>query len=202
MVRPAVLVTPLAQEIPRVDHAVYVGVDAGCLKILEQGLPLAMGIGDFDSMDASSFQKLKSLSNLDIHPVMKDETDSEIALACCHQKGYSPLILTGSLQGRIDHTLANIRLLMYRYPDLILWEPDQQISYLPAGVHTLSSSYRHISFFAVQTAVISLSGFLYPLDAYTLEPWDIMTVSNSLSEKTGRVRVESGSVLCVQSNVK
>ena len=30
------------------DHDVYVGVDGGCLKLLEQGLPLDIAVGDFD----------------------------------------------------------------------------------------------------------------------------------------------------------
>ena len=32
------------------DHDVYVGVDGGCLKLLEQGLPLDIAVGDFDSV--------------------------------------------------------------------------------------------------------------------------------------------------------
>ena len=58
--KPAVLVTPLSQEIPHVDHADYIGVDAGCLQILEQGFPLAFGVGDFDSMDPKMLEKLKT----------------------------------------------------------------------------------------------------------------------------------------------
>lgn len=32
------------------DHDVYVGVDGGCLKLLEQGLPFDIAVGDFDSV--------------------------------------------------------------------------------------------------------------------------------------------------------
>lgn len=201
-VRPAVLVTPLTQEIPHIDHACYIGVDAGCLKIVEEGLPLCFGVGDFDSMQPQDLQRLKSLTDLDIHPIQKNETDSELALALCHEKGFSPLILTGGLQGRIDHTIANIRLLMYRYPDLILWEPDQKMYTLLQGVHTIRSTYRHISFFAIETAQISLSGFLYPLDSYILHPWDILTVSNSLKDKEGIVTIASGCLLCIESDIE
>ena len=93
--KPAVLVTPLSQEIPHVDHADYIGVDAGCLQILEQGFPLAFGVGDFDSMDPKMLEKLKQRASLTIHPVQKDETDSELALRLCQEKGYSPLLLMG-----------------------------------------------------------------------------------------------------------
>ena len=32
------------------DQELYVGVDGGCLKLLEQGLPLDIAVGDFDSV--------------------------------------------------------------------------------------------------------------------------------------------------------
>ena len=76
----AVLVTPLTVTIPIIKDADYIGVDAGCIKILKQGLKLAFGVGDFDSMDPETFEKMKNISNLVIHPVRKNETDSELAL--------------------------------------------------------------------------------------------------------------------------
>lgn len=200
--KPAILVTPLTKEIPFVDPADYIGVDAGCLQILKQGLPLTFGVGDFDSMDSKTLDALKQNALLTIHPVQKDETDSELALRLCKEKGYSPLILTGSLHGRIDHTIANIRLLMYRYDDLILWEPDQKMYRLSKGVHTIKSTYKHISFFAIEDSIISLEGFLYPLHRYDLKPQDIITVSNSILKNQGVITIEKGKVLCIESNVQ
>ncbi|MGJ0962057.1 thiamine diphosphokinase [Faecalicoccus pleomorphus] len=200
--KPAVLVTPLTKEIPNIKDADYIGVDAGCLRILNQRLPLAFGVGDFDSMDKDMLEVLKQRASLTIHPVQKDETDSELALRLCHKKGYSPLILTGSLHGRIDHTIANIRLLMYRYADLILWEPDQKMYCLLKGIHTIRSSYKHISFFAIEDSIVSLEGFLYPLHQYDLKPDDIITVSNSIVKEQGIIALDKGKVLCIESNVR
>lgn len=200
--KPAVLVTPLSQEIPHVDHADYIGVDAGCLQILEQGFPLAFGVGDFDSMDPKMLEKLKQRASLTIHPVQKNETDSELALRLCQEKGYSPLILTGGLHGRIDHTIASIRLLMYRYENLILWEPSQKMYCLCQGKHTIQNQYKHISFFAIEDSIITLEGFLYPLHQYDLKPDDILTVSNSILNKQAQITIDRGKVLCIESNVR
>ncbi len=37
----------------------YVGVDGGCLKLLEQGLPLDVAVGDFDSVSETDLRKTK-----------------------------------------------------------------------------------------------------------------------------------------------
>ena len=44
--------------LPR-DHDVYVGVDGGCLKLLEKGLPLDMAVGDFDSVSETGLNKIR-----------------------------------------------------------------------------------------------------------------------------------------------
>ncbi|WP_296241277.1 thiamine diphosphokinase [uncultured Faecalicoccus sp.] len=198
--RPAVLVTPLAQKIPKIENADYIGIDAGCLRILEAGLKLSYGIGDFDSMDRDTLASLKKQTSLQIHPVKKDETDSELALSIARQGGFSPLILVGALGGRIDHSLANIRLLMYRYDDLILWEEDQRVFVLLEGEHVLSNEFKHVSFLAIEDSILSLEGFLYPLSHAALHVQDIYTTSNTIQEKQGIVTVKKGKLLCILTN--
>ncbi len=200
--RPAVLVTPMAQKIPKIENAEYIGIDAGCLRILGAGLDLAYGIGDFDSIDYKELEYLNKHSHLEIHPVKKDETDSELALAFAAQQGFSPLFLVGALGGRIDHSLANIRLLMYRYDDLILWEEDQRVFVLLEGKHVLSREFKHVSFLAVKDSVLSLEGFLYPLTHAVLRVQDIYTTSNTIQQEQGIVTVEKGKLLCIMTNRK
>ena len=45
--------------LPR-DHDAYVGVDGGCLKLLGQGLPLDMAVGDFDSVSETDLNNIKA----------------------------------------------------------------------------------------------------------------------------------------------
>ena len=42
------------------DHDVYVGVDGGCLKLLEQGLPLDIAVGDFDSVSETDLRQIQT----------------------------------------------------------------------------------------------------------------------------------------------
>lgn len=192
----ALLITPLCQKVPDIDHADYIGVDAGALKIIESNHPIKMAVGDFDSMSELDLQKLDCV--VDKHPVMKDETDAELAMKLC--KDYDEVILYGGLSGRIDHTIANIRLIMYQYNNVILMDEMQCIRVLKNGTYWINNDYKHISFYAIEESVISLYGFLYPLKKTRISVPDIYTTSNSLEKDQGEVVVHSGSVLCVQSN--
>lgn len=51
------------------------------------------------------------------------------------------------------------------------------------GIHEIDDSYHHISFYPIQEGVLSLSGFLYPLDKRRIHIEEIYTTSNSLTEK-------------------
>ena len=198
----AILVTPIAKTVPTIEGATYIGVDAGSLKIIEKKLPLAYAVGDFDSMDAKALETLKTQSQCIIHPVQKDETDSELAIELAMQLGCDPIVLWGALGKRIDHAIANMRLLMYRFPNLILQDETQKIIRLDAGRHIIQNEYTHCSFFAIQSSTISLDGFLYPVDHRTIHCSDIYTVSNSIQEEQAMVEVHEGSILCILSNEK
>lgn len=101
----AVLITPLVDVVPKIENCDYIGVDAGALKIIDQGFPIKMAVGDFDSLSEEDFKRITC--PIERHPIMKDETDSELAIRLC--KDYDTIYLYGAMQGRIDHTIANIR---------------------------------------------------------------------------------------------
>jgi thiamine pyrophosphokinase len=191
--RPAVLVAPIAQSVPVWD-ADYVGIDAGVTKILERGLTPVFACGDFDS---GSVPKGITIYQ---HPRHKNETDTQLAIEKCLEMGYRQITVWGALSKRLDHTIANIRLIMYKYPMVVLEDSFQKVQVFGPGEHVIDKSYRHISFFAVQSCIVSLEGFEYPLKDRLLEPEDIYTVSNSIEGKAGTLKIVRGQVLCVQTN--
>ena len=98
------------------------------------------------------------------------------------------------------HLLGQCHSLSQHFQNLVLIDEHQKISVMNVGVHEIDDSYHHISFYPIQEGVLSLSGFLYPLDKRRIHIEEIYTTSNSLTEKKGIVRVDEGSFLCVQSN--
>lgn len=195
--RKAILVCPLAETIPAQD-ADYYGIDAGALKVKAQGLELKGCMGDFDSLEEGQSLPADAL----VFPVRKDETDLELALTMLSEKGYTSFLAVGALGGRLDHTLANLSLMIHRFPGLVLEGKKEQAFLVPEGTTRIAAGYKHTSFFALEPSVISLRGFDYPLDHRALKTEDIFTVSNAVKEPVAEVEVHQGRLLCVQSGWK
>lgn len=204
MTRPLILVTPATTVIPDVHGADYAAVDAGLLTLTEQGINPVFACGDFDSpktpLDPCDVPEGCRLLRF---PAEKNESDSQLAVQEAIHLGYDPVILTGSLSGRIDHTLANIRLLTHHHPGLILTDKEQQIRLLPPGIHVVTREFQHISLFALELSCISLESMQYPLDHCMVDEADIYTLSNEVAEneEKGIIHVHSGRLLLVQSNL-
>ena len=190
------LITPLAKNFPIDRDAVYIGVDAGYRLIEEKGLTCLRKIGDFDSMEGEAPQDAWVL------PVQKDETDSQVAAEWAIDQGYSPVILWGGLEGRLDHTLANLLMAGWKYPQLILQDENHKVITLLEGEIELEPEYRHLSFFALEDTELSLANVKYPVEHALLSRQDIYAVSNSFLEGNARISVEWGRVLCIQSQCR
>ncbi len=192
------LITPLAKGFPVSRNADYIGVDAGYDLILAQGLPCMEAIGDFDSTGGIVPRGIPVYR----HPMVKDETDGELAMARAVSLGYEHIIFWGGLEGRLDHTLANLRLICWKYPQIMLEDSHQRAFTLLPGVYELNQCSKHISFFAMGDSEISLNGFDYCLDHRKLNNKDMFTVSNRISQQSGVVEIYSGRLLCIESNFK
>ncbi len=194
----AVLVSPIATWLPDIQEADWIGVDAGFQHILDAGHPCLLAIGDFDSGTLPPSPGFPT----QILPVAKDETDSEMAMKTAVEMGYDTIYFVGAFGKRLDHTLANIRCIVWKYPQVICLEEHQRLFTLLPGRHCLKANYLHVSFFAYEPSVVSLEGFLYPLDHQLLDQRDLYTCSNFFQTKQGVVTIESGRVLCVESNYR
>ena len=65
-------------------------------------------IGDFDSLDT-----IPENENVVQHPIEKDDTDMMLAIKTGLDLGYKTFLIYGGLGGRLDHTYANIQILVY-----------------------------------------------------------------------------------------
>ena len=102
----AILATPRATDIPVVTGATYIGVDAGALRLQEAGIAPAFAVGDFDSMSPDALEQMKKTVPIERHPVMKDESDAELAVAIAKEKGFEVAIV---LVGRLWRTVSTTR---------------------------------------------------------------------------------------------
>ena len=92
------------------DLDVYVGVDAGCLFLLEQGLELSLAVGDFDSVDPAEFQSIQSAAH-ELRTSVAEKNDTDLELAIKEVLAGWPqadILIFGAFGGRLDHHLASV----------------------------------------------------------------------------------------------
>ncbi|MFC5632005.1 MULTISPECIES: thiamine diphosphokinase [Streptococcus] len=178
----------------------YVGVDRGCLFLLENELPLDWAVGDFDSVTDTEFEKIKAAAGK-IHqsPAEKDDTDTELALKVVFEKyPNADVTIFGAFGGRIDHFLSNIFLpsepALARFMKQIhLLDVQNQMSYLPAGKHRIfpKNAYKYVSFMLEGQGELVITGAKYELSASNFFPKKIYS-SNEFTNNPIEVTVPSG----------
>lgn len=177
------------------------GVDSGCEAFLRIGHLPDMMIGDMDSIHPSSLEKLRE-SGVKYYPfpVMKDETDLELAIQLGIKLGYQKLLLLGCSGTRLDHTLGNL-ILLSKYKDYSIEFLDRNNKiYMMKQSFKISkeSQYgKNISFFAFPDTVhqLTLKGFKYPLENYQLGVEDQLCISNEIIGDIGEVEFEGNLIV-------
>ncbi|VTY14407.1 thiamine diphosphokinase [uncultured Streptococcus sp.] len=156
----------------RTDFDSFVGVDRGSLWVLGEDLPLALAVGDFDSVTEEERQLIQEHSTdfKQAHPE-KDDTDLELALLIVFEKNpQARITIFGALGGRIDHMLANVFLpsnpKLAPYMRQIEIEDGQNlIAYCPEGTSQLHprSDYDYLAFMPVRDSQLTILGAKYEL---------------------------------------
>ena len=156
----------------RTDFDCFVGVDRGSLWVLEEKLPLALAVGDFDSVNMEEYQLIQARAQhfVQAQPE-KDDTDLELALLTIFEKNPKARVtIFGALGGRIDHMMANVFLpsnpKLAPYMRQIAIEDEQNlISYCPEGTSRLKPrlDYDYLAFMPVRDSQLTIIGAKYEL---------------------------------------
>lgn len=183
-----------------------IGVDRGALFLVQHGFSPRLSIGDFDSVSfeekAEIARHSQSISSCD--PVMKDLTDTEMALTWALEQSPAQIILMGALGSRFDHSLANVHLLQKALAAGIpckIIDENNEIHLMNRTLTIERDHYAHVSLLPLSPEVtgITLHGFQYPLENATLRIGDTLGISNVLKTETGTISVGSGLLLVIKS---
>ena len=189
------------------NQDIYLGVDGGCLKLLEQGLPLDIAVGDFDSISEVDFLKIQAQAKQVVQSVPeKNDTDLELALKTVFED-YPDAAVTvyGAFGGRLDHFLSNI--FLPTDPDLApymeqiqLVDEQNRLVFRPAGSHEIQPdpTMTYVGFMPVGEGRLEITGAKYPLHAenYFLKA---MYGSNEFLDQAIQVSLDGGYLVIVYS---
>ena len=173
----------------------FYAADGGYHLARKLDLPIRKILGDFDSSTKPCE------GNIFVFPSEKDETDSELALNMAVEEGYKEIWMIAPFGGRMDHTYANLCLLEKAKKNgvnLFLYDGFNLAFMLSNEVYLFDGFYRYVSFFSwSETVVLTLEGFKYPLNKYTLKRFLPLGISNELVSDCATATVEHGNIICI-----
>ncbi len=185
-------------------HADLVVCADGGLRVMRAlGITPEVAVGDFDSASPSLLAWARRRgTRLLAHPRDKDKSDTELAMQYALRAGATTIDLIGVLGGRVDHTLANIALLValarqrrrarivHGTTELFLAAPQASI---PGRVGD------RVSLIPLSARVtgISTHGLKYPLAHSALRMDATRGISNEITASPAHVRTRRGWLLIV-----
>lgn len=165
-------------------------------------------VGDLDSVKEPVIKSYKNNPNITIHKYVpeKDYTDTDIALNLAISLSSSHITIIGALGKRMDHSLANIHILVMALEKNIpceLLDTNNRI-YLINNNHTIekSTTYgKYISLIPLTSRIdgLTLTGFKYPLNDYSLTIGKSLGISNEIVDDIATIRFKNGILIVIES---
>jgi len=181
----------------------FIAVDGGLRYLFALGLKPNLVLGDFDSISEDELARCQ-MKGVEIlrYPRQKDQTDLELALEAVLARGYTDIVITRALGGRMDHSLANLALLAR--PDLKdallrFDEGDVEIFLTRKAFRAECQPGDIVSLLPWQgeSRGVRTDGLAYPLERETMLPWQARGISNVCLGEEFSVSLEGGALLII-----
>lgn len=181
-----------------------IAADSGYENAKALGVVPSVAVGDFDS-SAEPTDKGVEIIRLKRE---KDATDTQVALELALERGADEIIIIGGLDGRLDHTAANLAMLEYLYKRNI------RRAYIEDGYNRarfikndsallLRDKYKYFSVVAVDEKLVGveIKGAKYPLKNAKIFRHNQFAVSNEIDGNCAFIAIKRGSAYIIESGV-
>ena len=201
--RKVVIVTHIAAKntVLKYSNVPLIGVGDGAYVISRCNLPIALGIGNFDTLDYQNVTSI--LKPNQIVRLNNDESVSEVegAIDYMQKLGFDEMIILSSLKERYDVT-HQLLLLTKKYPNckITIEDDNNSVTYLKKGSHVIQKQdFKYVGIFGFPEAIISIDNSQYKSKKMKLSFTDTKSVSNSVLDRVIEMEVHKGGVLLVLS---
>lgn len=175
-----------------------IAADAGIKALEKLGAVPDIAVGDFDSLGF-----VPDCREVIKHPVMKNDTDTVLAVKTGFERGFKRFVIYGGAGGRPDHTYANYQTLCYisirGSKGYLCFNGYTATAVTDGSVSFSERASGNISVFSASGKIIgvSLRGLLYPLDNAVLDFDFPLGVSNEFIGKSAEVSVKNGTAIVI-----
>lgn len=192
-------------ELPAgIEYDYVIACDHGYNHAKQLNITPDLIIGDFDSY-IGTIDEATDIS-IEKHPVMKDDSDTMLAIKHALSKGYNNIIIICAMGGRFDHSYANIQSMAYvaNHGGTCTLYADKDIMQVLSGPNTISinkkTSYSLSLFSVTDTCTdLCISGSSYDVKNVELTNTFPLGLSNHIEAESAQISIGSGILLIVQS---
>jgi thiamine pyrophosphokinase len=194
----------LREQAAALKPEAVIGADRGARHLRAAGIVPTLIVGDMDSLDEESAKRYAASGcGIIRHPREKDETDTELALREAFGMAPAEVWIWGAMGYRIDHTLANLALLVQgaeRGVEVKLIDEWCEVFLVTGRMVVEGKAGQTVSLFpfAGDAAGVTLSGFEYPLTKAVLAVGHPRGTSNRLAAGQGIIEIAAGCLLAVR----
>ncbi len=186
-------------EISRSEGDMIIAADGGYDSLVSHGYVPDLVIGDLDSISEEPLDGIELLR----FPTMKNETDMLLAYSEGARRGYTDFVILGGVGGRLDHTYANLSLLLYakeRGHNITVIDGDSIALCLKnESISLAGKPGDYFSVFAMEREAkgVTVRNAKYEANEITLTPSFPLGVSNEFVDKEAYIAVEDGALLVI-----
>jgi thiamine pyrophosphokinase len=189
---------PVAVSVP--EGAVVIAADGGLEVARELGIAVDVVVGDFDSVAEDA---LEGVGRVERHPVVKDASDLELALAVALRLEPERILVVGGGGGRLDHLFGSVLLLgseAYARVQLDALLGEAVVHVVRGERLLVGAAGELVSLFALHgpASGVVTEGLVYRLRGETLKPGSSRGLSNVFVGGEARIRVGDGVLLVVR----
>ena len=167
-----------------------------------------MIIGDFDSVASETLAFFKSQPGIcfkELNPV-KDDTDTEFAIRQALELGAKEITVLGATGTRLDHVMGNVALLgigLQENVTIQLVDAHNRIRMINKPLHLAKEDqfgdYVSLIPYSGEAKGVTLKGFKYPLDNYTMGSFSSLGISNEIVDEMAEIYVDEGILIVIES---
>ncbi len=196
------------EKIKTGGYDMIMAADSGMDFLYRNHLTPDIIVGDFDSVDHDALDFFKEDNRIEfcrLNPE-KDDTDTEYAIRDALSRGITQLTILGGTGSRIDHVLGNISLIgigLEENVEIELVDEHNRVRMIdkPLSIRKDEQFGRFVSLIPYTGRVehVTLTGFKYTLDDYTMGGFNSLGVSNEIAEEVAHIEFRSGILLVIES---
>jgi thiamine pyrophosphokinase len=189
------------------QYSMIIAADYGLVLANQLGLSLDFIVGDFDSVPESVLRIYREKSiPIKTFPKEKDKTDTQIAIELALMYNPTKLHIVGATGSRLDHTLANLHLLLLPMQlniDACILNQNNKLYLKQESFQILKreqfGDFVSLLPFSEKVSGLTLNGFKYPLDRIILTAGNSLGISNEIVADTAQIEFNEGILLVMET---